>query len=168
MTVTEGTRSSTLHPIDVGDDLELVALALQQAPCGAVVASTDAAGEILYVNDEFTRITGYTLVDVPTVGDWLLKAYPDPAYRAEVMANWERDVSEPRRDVFYRVTVRGGAEREMLLRAGLLPHERMVVTLLDVTDLRRVERQLQVNEAQLRLISETVDHVLWTAQREPP
>ena len=62
-------------------------------PCGVVVASTSAEGEIQHVNPAFTAITGYTHEDVPTVRDWLLRAYPDPDYRAMVSDNWEQDTT---------------------------------------------------------------------------
>ncbi len=118
-------------------DLDLLATALLHAPCGAVIASTSPGGEILWVNEDFTRITGYTEVDVPDVVTWLELAYPDPDYRAMVLGNWERDVSETERDVVYLVTRRDGEVREMLIRAALLPEERMVVTLVDRTETAR-------------------------------
>ncbi len=142
------------HGADWRDTFEVM-------PCGVVVASTRAEGEVLLVNAAFTAITGYTHDDIPTVGDWLRLAYPDPDYRAFVMGNWERDVSEPDRDVFYRVRCADGSDRELLLRAGLQGTDRMIVTLLDVSDMRRFERRLQESEERFRLIADTVDQVFW-------
>ncbi len=133
-------------------DLEVLCLALDNAPYGSVVASTSPSGEILYVNREFTVITGYTREDVPTVERWLEGAYPDPAYREEVVRNWEVDVGEPGRDVVYRVTCKDGSERELLLRAALLPGERMVVTLMDVSESNRTLRGLREREERYRLL----------------
>ena len=124
--------------------------ALQTVPCGTVVASTGLGGEILHVNDEFTAITGYGPDDIPTVLDWVERAYPDPEYRAEVLANWEQDVTDVRRDVVYRVTCKDGRERELLLRASLLPDERMIVMALDMSAQRLVERQLRESEERYR------------------
>ena len=135
--------------------------AFEYLPCGVVVASTAADGNIQYINREFTGITGYALSDVPTIEAWLLNAYPDEAYRTEVLGNWERDVSEPGRDVIYRVRCKDGSDKELLLRAGLLPQDRMVVALLDFSETRRVERKLRESEERFRQIAETVDQVFW-------
>ncbi len=160
--------SDSFAPVVTGErSVDLLAHALHHAPCGAVVASTEAGGDMLFVNDEFTRITGYEHGDVPTVARWIERAYPDEAYRAQVLANWERDVSEPGRDVIYRVTCADGSRRPLLLRAAMLPRNRMIVTLLDVGDLQRVEQELRESEERLRQIAETIDQVFWIVQVEP-
>ncbi len=143
------------------EDIEAIRRSFHHLPCGVVVASTSAAGEVLVVNEEFTAITGYTLDDVPTVGDWLRRAYPDPEYRAVVMGNWERDVSQPGRDVYYRVRCADGSDKELLLRAGLLDEDSMVVALLDLSETRRVQRELRRSEERFRLIAATVQEVFW-------
>ncbi len=139
----------------------------QELPCGVVVASTSASGEILLINREFTAITGYSPEDVPTVADWLRLAYPDPDYRATVMGNWERDVSEPGRDVVYRVRCADGRDRELLLRAGLLGRDRMVVAILDRSEALGAQRDLRASEERFRLIATTVGEVFWIHAIQP-
>ena len=146
---------------------DLIYEALLHAPCGTVVASTSAAGEILFINHDFTAITGYTHDDVPTVAAWIERAYPDLEYRAMVVGNWERDISEPGRNVVYRVACKDGVSKEILLRAALLPDERMMVTLLDVSERLRWERALRESEERFRRLAETVDQVFWMVQPEP-
>ncbi len=47
---------------------------LQEAPYGAVII--DKKGKYLYMNEEFTKITGYTIMDIPDgTKNWFLKAY---------------------------------------------------------------------------------------------
>jgi PAS domain-containing protein len=127
----------------VNDQFADIRQAFFNLPCGVVVASTSTRGEILQATAQFTAITGYAHEDVPTVGDWLQRAYPDPEYRAMVMSNWERDVSQPGRDVFYRVRCADGSDKELLLRAGLLDAGQMVVALLDLSEIRQVQRELR-------------------------
>ena len=117
---------------------------LQNAPFGCVVASTDAEGRILYVNPKFTDMTGYSHSDVPTVTDWITRAYPDPEYRQHVMGNWEADTSPQNRDrdVIYKITCRQGQVKDIQLRAGFLDPDRMFVMLLDATDRVQAEREL--------------------------
>ena len=141
--------------------------ALFNLPCGVVVASTSAEGEIQQVNAEFTAITGYTREDIPTVRDWVQRAYPDPEYRAMVMGNWERDVSNPGLDVFYRVRCADGSDKELLLRAGRLGNSRMVVALLDLSEFHLAQRDLRESEDRFRMIAHTVDQVFWIVGLDP-
>jgi two-component system cell cycle sensor histidine kinase/response regulator CckA len=149
-----------VHPARAEDmserdqELAWISRALQHAPCGAVVASTRADGAMLFANDEFTAITGYSLSDLPTVQDWIVRAYPDPEYRAEVLGNWERDVSQPGRDVVYRVRCADGDDKHLQLRAGLLPGERMVVTMLDVSEQQRITQALRESEERFRQLAD--------------
>ena len=66
---------------------------LDSAPFGAIVASTEVSGRCLYLNPEFSRITGYALEDIPTVADWLQRAYPNPEYRQQILDNWPNDTA---------------------------------------------------------------------------
>jgi len=149
------------HPVDGSF------LALQHAPCGAVVASTSADGSMLYVNAEFTAITGYDLQQLRTVADWMQAAYPDPGYHAMVMEQWERDVSAPSRDVVYRVRCADGSDKELLMRAALLPGERVVVTMLDISQHQRALRQLGDSEERFRQLADSLDIAFWIVQIEP-
>jgi PAS domain S-box-containing protein len=135
---------------------DFVRAALDNAPCGAVVASTTSTGTIDYINREFTALTGYTIDDVPTIPDWVERAYPDPEYRAFVVGNWERDVTETGRDVVYRVRTKSGADKELLMRAGLLPGELMVVTMLDVSPHLTYQCDLRESEARYRAVIDSM------------
>jgi len=141
--------------------------ALFNLPCGVVIASTSPAGEIQLVNAEFTNITGYTHEDIPTIRDWVQRAYPDPDYRAMVADNWERDVSSHGRDVFYTVRCADGTDKELLLRAGLIGTSRMVVALLDMSEFHLVRRELRESEERFRLIARSVDQVFWIVGLHP-
>ncbi|ATX82878.1 PAS domain S-box-containing protein [Mariprofundus ferrinatatus] len=45
-----------------------------------------------YINPTFTELFGYTIEDVPSVGEWWPLAYPDEAYRKQVAEDWEKRV----------------------------------------------------------------------------
>jgi two-component system cell cycle sensor histidine kinase/response regulator CckA len=138
-----GVRLERVRPKQARQELFFHAV-LASAPLGVVVASTTPDGDITYVNPEFTRVTGYTQQDIPTVADWLRRAYPDEAYRATVLASWPEDVDPANsgRDVVFRVTCKDGTRKEVQLRAGPLGPGEMIVTLLDITHQRRTEARL--------------------------
>ncbi len=130
---------------------------LERAPFGAIVSSTRLDGPNVYLNPEFTRITGYELDDIPKVQDWIECAYPDPAYRQEVLGNWSADTSpdQMNRDVVYRVRCRDGATKHVQFRAAMVKTDRMVVMLLDVTGRERTEQALRESEERYRVLVES-------------
>ena len=70
------------------EERKIFSLVLQKAPYGAVII--DRKGKYLYMNEEFTTITGYDLKDVPRGIDWFLEAYPDQEYRKKCLRHGRR------------------------------------------------------------------------------
>ena len=62
------------------------------------MALSDVNGNITYRNDRSRELFGYLDSEIPTTNDWMLRAYPDDAYRAEVIARWEAAVARSQRD----------------------------------------------------------------------
>ncbi|NLW36155.1 MAG: PAS domain S-box protein [Syntrophorhabdus aromaticivorans] len=115
---------------------------LQHHPFG--IAQIDWKGTHLYINPAFTKITGYTLEDVPTAEEWFRRAYPDPDYRKEVIASWERTglIKEGSTDAAYRIMCKDGKKKDIEFRATYMKDYRVVV-FHDVTELQRLESQLR-------------------------
>ena len=42
-----------------------------------------AEGRVVYLNRKFKNLFGYGLKDIPTIGEWNWRAYPDPVYRKQ-------------------------------------------------------------------------------------
>ena len=103
----------------------------------------DRDGKHLYVNPEFTAITGYTLEDIPTGKDWQHKAYPDKAYRQKVTALWKDDRREGVTTRVVSVVCKDGETKEIEFRPTILEDGRAVVMLTDVTERERAEEVLQ-------------------------
>ena len=49
------------------------------------MAIYDQAGRVTFLNDRFVKIFGYNQDDVPDLGSWRNKAYPDPAYFSNIL-----------------------------------------------------------------------------------
>ncbi len=114
---------------------------LQKEPYGALLINTDET--FLYVNPEFSAITGYTLEDVPNGREWLRKAYPDSEYRHKVIAMWKSDIA-PRKGVdrVWSVICKSGEVKEIEFRLTFLDDGRIIVMLSDVTERKRTEEEL--------------------------
>ncbi|WP_374324587.1 bacteriohemerythrin [Azonexus sp.] len=134
------------------------------------MALNDQAFNITYLNAAFINTFGYTLADIPTLADWWPRAYPDPVYRAQVIADWEAHMTlvdgqtssgMPRE---LRITTKSGEVRTVLAGAASLPEDLdavHLVTLLDVSEAKAQERALQASEKQLRFVLEGSELGFW-------
>ncbi|PKG31910.1 PAS domain S-box protein, partial [Methanoregula sp.] len=58
-----------------------------QMPVGiAMTKRTDKNEDVIYLNEKFTEITGYTKDAIPSFDTWAKLAYPDPEYRRIIAA----------------------------------------------------------------------------------
>ena len=110
---------------------------LQEAPNGVVLIDKD--GSYLYINSEFTAITGYTLNDIPTGKEWFLRAHPDPNYRELVISAWKKDVVRRALDRVFSVVCKDGTVKEIEFRGTMLKDDRTIVILTDITERKRAE-----------------------------
>jgi PAS domain S-box-containing protein len=65
---------------------------VEASPLGVSLMGPE--GRYKYLNPKFSEIFGYTLEDLPYGRDWFRKAYPDEAYRREVISQWKKDLKE--------------------------------------------------------------------------
>jgi PAS domain S-box-containing protein len=96
----------------------------------------------------------------PTAVEWYEIAYPDPAYRREVIERWKAALERARatgktvNTGEYRVTCRDGSVRLCELYATFLP-DTLVVTFNDITERQRAEEMLRESEQRLRRFYES-------------
>jgi two-component system cell cycle sensor histidine kinase/response regulator CckA len=131
---------------------------LQKAPYGVLLI--DQEERCLYANPEFTRITGRILDEIPTVGDWFQRAFPDPAYRAEVTERWKSDTVQRISRVF-SVVCGDGEVKEVEFRPTLLDSGRAILVLSDVTKRKRAEEALQESEEKFRNLAEQSPNMIF-------
>jgi PAS domain S-box-containing protein len=105
------------------------------------------SGRILELNARFTEMLGYTLADMPTLAHCWPLVYPDPEYRAQVMARWQSSVNAMTVDSSqveygeFQVTGKDGSERTMLINATTAGGN-LLVSFFDITEHRRAEKAL--------------------------
>lgn len=110
---------------------------LQNAPYGMVFIDED--GRYVYINPEFTKITGYTMEDVPTGSEWLNKAFPDEEYRRIVVNTWMEDKRSGWVDRTFTIRCKDGGSKEVGFKIAPLSDGRTVVMLSDITALQQAE-----------------------------
>jgi len=123
----------------------------QQSPLAQVLGNQK--GQVVDVNQSFVDLFGYTQAQLPTQADWSNLAYPDPAYRADVLARRQRAIDEARGGSVintgeYRIRCQDGSDRLVQVKLVLVGRQ-MLSTWLDVTEQKRLHAQLQEHQQDL-------------------
>ena len=141
----------------------------QSAPMPLVFVNGD--GGIADVNHRFVQTFGYDLLDVPNLEVWWNLAYPDPAYRAWVKETWKAAVARAARTgsdieaTEYRITCKDGEVRTLLVSGTLLDNS-FLASFFDITELRKLDAQLEVYHHHLEdLVSERTTQLAEARQR---
>ncbi len=126
---------------------------LQKAPYGAALIDRD--GRYLFINPEFTSITGYMLEDVPTGKEWFTKAFPDERYRRYAIEEWKKDRKDSNvrgLNKTFNVVCKDKSTKEIEFRTAILDDGRLITMLVDITDRKRTEEALKDSENYLKTI----------------
>lgn len=127
------------------------------------ICVVDIEGRLVYVNDRFTLLFGYTRDEVCSLDGWWKRAYPDAAYRQWVVETWDADVKKARLDGSdiqpreYRVTCRDGNKRIVEI-SGILLEKHFMATFLDVTDRRQAEVAFREANQKLNILNSITRH----------
>ncbi len=123
---------------------------IEQSPISMAIVNME--GRIEFINRKGIDTFGYRIEDIPDMGAWWAKAYPDEAYRSEVVAQWmglvEKAIAlnqeiEARE---YRVTCKDGSVKTMSI-FGVPVAEKVFVMFDDITARKRAEAGiLMLNE----------------------
>ncbi|RFT15697.1 MAG: diguanylate cyclase/phosphodiesterase (GGDEF & EAL domains) with PAS/PAC sensor(s) [Candidatus Saccharicenans subterraneus] len=146
----------------IGEQLSISDILVESSPCGLVLIEN--SGRWLFVNPAFTRITGYTLEDVPDGKTWFKKAFPDNARRAEIMNLWLADLREGRsRFRIMEIVCKDGQKKWVEMHSAFRPDEKIVVTFQEISRERISERIKQESDNYYKaLLEATPDMVVIT------
>ena len=117
---------------------------IDASPLGVSLVGPD--NRYKYFNPKFTEIFGYTLEDIPKGRDWFRMAYPDAAYRREVIAQWLKDLQEfpsgESRPRTFRVICKNGEEKVIRFSPVSMETGDQLVIYEDITEQKKLEGQL--------------------------
>jgi PAS domain S-box-containing protein len=112
------------------------------------VALNDERQMITFRNRRFVQLFGYTEDEVPSVAEWMRRAYPDEQVREWVTKTWQGAVQkalDEGTDIEmheYPTTCKSGEVRIVEI-GGIMLGKEMLVTLIDITERKRAEEMLE-------------------------
>jgi PAS domain S-box-containing protein len=104
--------------------------------------------KLIFLNDQFIRVFGYSYEEIPTINAWRNLAYPDEKYREWIEQTWKTQLEKAawaETDVIpteVRVMCKNGICLDALV-SGCVIGDNIVLTYTDITPLRRSQRLLQ-------------------------
>ena len=125
--------------------------ALDNAPIPIMLRAED--GEILKVSRVWTEVTGYTHQEIPTISDWIEKAYGTEKEKVqnEINKTYKPDILKNVCE--YQVKTKGGQLRTWQLHAASIGHDcdgrKIAMTAaMDITDRILTEQELLIAKEQ--------------------
>jgi two-component system cell cycle sensor histidine kinase/response regulator CckA len=119
---------------------------VEESPLGVSLIGKD--GQYKYLNPKFIEIFGYSLEDIPTGREWFQKAYPDQAYRNQVITAWISDLKGAKlgesRPQTFAVTCKDGSEKVIQFRPVTMSTGDQFLIYEDITERTRLEEQLHL------------------------
>ena len=124
---------------------EIVKVLMEEMPTG--VGWSDEGGVIQYVNGCISDWFGYTSADMPTLDDLMLRALPDPQYRAEILGIWRDGIKQtltsgaPVTPIEAKIHCIDGSLRHVILNTRLVYH-RILFIITDITKWEAMQSEM--------------------------
>ncbi|THB67997.1 MAG: PAS domain S-box protein, partial [Desulfovibrio sp.] len=98
----------------------------------------------------------YTAKEIKDLAGWFPRAYPDSAYREQVLGDWQEALTSDEKEAVreFQVTCKDGTVRDVEFRAVFLPNQQALVTLSDSTARKQSESALKESETRYRELFE--------------
>lgn len=115
-------------------------------------------GKVEYINRKFTEMFGYRLEEIPTVAKWYQRAYPDKAFRNDVIHLWMRQVEAakaaktPTPAAETSITCKDGSIRHVMINISWIG-DCLLANFSDITDRWQAEQRNRTRNTILELLA---------------
>ena len=123
---------------------------LDNLPIGLALNRIDN-GDAMYMNKKFEEIYGWKLEEITSISSFFEHVYPKAAYRNEIAGKIMSDIAsgDPTRLHWENIEVTGKKGDQRIVDAvniSLIEQNTMVSTVMDVTSLHQIQRDLQAEK----------------------
>lgn len=132
------------------------------------LALFDDKRNLQMLNPEFTKVFGYQLRDIPNLSDWYQQAFPDPACRETISAEWQKRFEN--KDLEFqpleiKIRCKNGLNKHVMAtatRIGGAEHKMQLVLLYDISKRIAAMNALDESRSLLQSVIETIPtRVFW-------
>ncbi len=133
---------------------EFIQTILDNLPIGVAINKIDV-GTATYINDKFSEIYGWPSEELKNISEFFQKVYPDENYRNELQKKVLEDINsgDPARMNWenLRVTHKDGSHKYInAVNIPIFNQNVMVSTVMDITELKLKENELELQQQQLQ------------------
>jgi len=137
----------------------------ESLPIGIAVNTIDD-NKSVYFNEKFYDIYGWSQKDIPDVDTYLLKAYPDAAYRKEIYEKVIGGIASgnPKKMSWPGIRIMTKAGEKKIITATNIPlHQQnlMISTVVDTTDSYNAQKKLQLAKNRFDLAARATSDAVW-------
>ncbi|MFM8322176.1 MAG: PAS domain S-box protein [Chloroflexota bacterium] len=139
---------------------------LDNLPIAVACATSDVDQRVIYLNQRFQQLFGYTLVDLPKPDAWFNWAFTDDQQKAQVYAAWQTKLAQAGSQdgrmapAEIQAVCKDGRLVDVLTNATIVD-DLVLVSFVDITERKRAETELRLSEARFRLLAENISDVIW-------
>jgi PAS domain S-box-containing protein len=151
---------------DLGVSEERFRTFAENAPIGISIMDPDLT--FTFINQTFTDIFGYTIDDIPDKPTWFNKAYPDEAYREEVIAKWNTSVGKTGRlkPVTLQVRCKNGMKKIIVVQSVIMEDGKHFMAYSDVTRQALAQEVLKESEEKYRTLIDNIQDGVVLVEKE--
>ncbi|MBN8694676.1 MAG: PAS domain S-box protein [Bacteroidetes bacterium] len=136
---------------------------LQKSPLAKCITLKN--NKVIYFNDQFVKLFGYTIEDIPYLDNWWPLAYPDIQYREYIKGEWTKRINDVKSANGFEpfeasVRCKDGSFKDIEFNYADLGEE-YVVVFKDITESKKAEKLIRISEARYKSIISVSNTGAW-------
>ncbi|MHC1740606.1 MAG: PAS domain S-box protein [Anaerolineaceae bacterium] len=135
----------------------------------AIYASYGSDQQGIFINESFYKLFGYSLEDVPTVGQWWIKAFPDEKYRQQVMDQWVYNIDQANKnntdvEVLECTCICKDGSEKIIAWVGKTIGDEFWAFGYDLTERKQAEKAARESAKEFQSLAESMPQIVWATR----